>query len=78
MGGGRNWRISRREREVLHLISEGLSDKEIASKLQISYGTVRDYVDKINYKLGSKSRAHAVAIAIRCNVISPENPEKGN
>lgn len=61
--------VSPREREVLQLIANGLSDKEIARELGISYGTVRDYVDKIKLKLNVANRAQAVAISIRNNFI---------
>lgn len=57
--------LSPREREVLICIGEGMHDREIASHLSISPRTVQTHVVGILNKLGARSRAEAVAIAIR-------------
>lgn len=62
-------RLSPREKQILELIAAGLVDREIATELCIAYGTVRNHVDKVVLKLGATNRAHAVAIAIRSNII---------
>lgn len=62
-------RLSPREKQILELIAAGLVDKEIATELRIAYGTVRNHVDKVVLKLGATNRAHAVATAIRSNII---------
>lgn len=48
--------ISERELEIIHLIAEGLSNKEIASKLFLSEGTVRNYLSSILDKLDLRDR----------------------
>lgn len=48
--------ISERELEIIHLIAEGFSNKEIASKLFLSEGTVRNYLSSILDKLGLRDR----------------------
>jgi len=48
--------LSHREREIALLIAQGLSNKEIARKLRLSYGTVKIHVHRILRKLGAKSR----------------------
>ena len=61
--------FSRREREVLALVAEGLSDKQIAERLVLSRHTVHRHVANIRRKLGRGSRAAAVAEAARLGLI---------
>jgi ATP/maltotriose-dependent transcriptional regulator MalT len=53
--------LTPREVEVLTLISEGLANKEIARKLDISLHTVKFHIESIFRKLGVRARAEAVA-----------------
>lgn len=55
--------LSLREREVLHLIADGLSNTEIAERLKISEKTVRNHASNIFDKLGVWSRAQAIVFA---------------
>jgi DNA-binding CsgD family transcriptional regulator len=55
--------LSPREREVLALVSQGLRNRDIATRLFISEVTVKVHVRNILRKLGARSRAHAVSIA---------------
>jgi DNA-binding CsgD family transcriptional regulator len=57
--------LSRRETEVLRLLGEGLSNREIADRLFISPKTAEHHVSRIYGKLGLKSRAEAAAYAVR-------------
>ncbi|MEO8391813.1 MAG: LuxR C-terminal-related transcriptional regulator [Chloroflexota bacterium] len=52
--------ITRREREILQLLSEGLLDREIAARLFLSVGTVKWHVKNIYAKLGVERRTQAV------------------
>jgi DNA-binding NarL/FixJ family response regulator len=52
--------LSERERQVLRLLADGLSNKDIASKLSIAIKTVDKYLEKIYQKLEVTSRAEAV------------------
>jgi two-component system nitrate/nitrite response regulator NarL len=54
--------LTAREREVIALIDEGLSNKEIASRLYIELATVKNHVHHILDKLGVKRRAEAAAL----------------
>jgi DNA-binding NarL/FixJ family response regulator len=55
--------LSHREREIALLIAQGLSNKEIARELRLSYGTVKIHVHRILRKLGAKSRYSLIARA---------------
>jgi pimeloyl-ACP methyl ester carboxylesterase/DNA-binding CsgD family transcriptional regulator len=61
--------LSRREREVLTLVANGLSESEIAEQLTLSRHTVHRHVANIRHKLGRGSRAAAVAEATRLGLI---------
>lgn len=58
-------RLTKREREILFLVAEGLSNKSIAERLVLSVHTVRTHVQTILAKLGAHSRLEAIAIAKR-------------
>lgn len=62
LGAGAN-PLTEREREVLRLAAEGCSSNDIASKLHLSYGTVRNYMSEILSKLSAKNRIEAVSVA---------------
>lgn len=55
--------LSSREREILAACAEGLSTAELATRLWLSQGTVRNRVSEILGKLGVRNRAEAVQIA---------------
>jgi len=57
--------LSPRERDVLKLVARGLSNSEIAERIFLSEGTVRNYVSSILTKLGVTDRTQAAVIALR-------------
>lgn len=57
--------LSEREKEVLFLAGDGLTDKEIANRLQIGPKTVRTYWDRMRAKLNAASRTEVLAKALR-------------
>jgi len=61
--------LSRREREVLTLVAQGLNDREIAEQLVVSPHTVHRHVANIRGKLGRGSRSAAVAEAARLGLL---------
>ena len=68
--------LTEREREVLHLLVQGLSNKEIARDMQIVEDTVKIHVKHILAKLGVQSRTQAVLCAIRLGLVSTEQGKK--
>jgi DNA-binding NarL/FixJ family response regulator len=63
--------LSTREREVLHLIAEGLSAKEVAQKLEISTKTVEAHRTSLMRKLGVRKATELVRYALRHGLIEP-------
>lgn len=61
--------LTEREIDVLRLLAEGLSDREIAGKLSLSPRTVGGYVTKLLTKLNLDSRTAAAVYAIRHNLV---------
>jgi DNA-binding NarL/FixJ family response regulator len=62
--------LTERERDVLRLLAEGMSNKEIARTLQVVEDTVKTHVAHILAKLGVQSRTQAVLFASRLGMIS--------
>ena len=69
-GNGHGNVLSPREREILGLLSKGLSGEEAAKQLFLSSETVRTHVRNAMNKLGAATRVHAVALALQRGEIS--------
>lgn len=65
----RNPSLTRRELQVLKLIAEGLYNKEIAYKLEISEKTVKNHVSNIFKKIDVSDRTQAAVYAIKNNIV---------
>jgi len=62
--------LSQREREVLALVSEGLTAKEIANTLHIAPKTAGTHMRRIYEKLGVNKAVVAMRVAIRCGLVA--------
>ena len=67
--------LTRRESEILQLVANGLSNKEIANELTITEGTVKNHVHNALEKLHLTNRVQAAAYAVRQGLTSPESPQ---
>ncbi|MBI4268084.1 MAG: response regulator transcription factor [Chloroflexi bacterium] len=65
LGGQGYFGLSAREKEVLELLGEGLTNSEIAGRLFLSYTTVSSYVYRLVQKLHLKNREEAIAYSVR-------------
>lgn len=61
--------LTPRELEVLHMLAEGLSNKEIAARLVVSVNTARNHVQNLLTKLHAHSKLEAVATAVREGIV---------
>jgi DNA-binding NarL/FixJ family response regulator len=61
--------LTRREREVLRLLVEGRTNKEIGDKLVISESTARLHVSNILSKLGVSNRTEATRLALKHKIV---------
>ena len=61
--------LTDREREILSLLAQGLSNADIAHRLFLSEGTVRNYTSSLFAKLEVSDRTQAVIVALRCGLV---------
>ncbi|GAA4674769.1 response regulator transcription factor [Phytohabitans rumicis] len=61
--------LTQREREVLALVGQGLSNEEIATELTLSPATARTHVSRAMVKLGARDRAQLVVIAFQTGLV---------
>ncbi len=72
---GGPWHLSQRELEVLNLVAEGLSNREVAGRLFLSEETIRSHVKTTLRKMGKKHRLEAVLAALQAGLL--ENTQGG-
>jgi len=70
-------RLSGRERAVLALMAEGLSNTDIGDRLHLSTGTVKGHVSAVFERLQVDNRVQAALVAERAGLLRPPPPEDG-
>lgn len=71
--------LTSQELAVLALVAEGLTNRQIAVRLYLGEGTVRNYVSSVLAKIGAANRAEAAAFAVKNNigeVMTPQSDKK--
>ena len=68
--------LTERETDVLRLLAQGQSNKQIARSLSNTEQTIKSHVSRILSKLGVQSRTQATLYAIRTGLVSPGSTEK--
>jgi DNA-binding NarL/FixJ family response regulator len=68
-GAGIEPSLSEREIEILSLVAEGFTNKQIAAEIYLSADTVKCHLESAYRKLGVSDRAHAVAVALRRGLV---------
>jgi DNA-binding NarL/FixJ family response regulator len=63
--------MTRREVEILRLLGQGMSNKQVAYQLKISEKTVRNHISNFYAKLGVGDRSQAVLYAVRKGLVEP-------
>ena len=63
--------LTEREREVLALVAQGLSNEEIAERLVLSRATARTHVSRVLAKVGARDRTQLVVLAYESGVVRP-------
>jgi DNA-binding NarL/FixJ family response regulator len=63
--------LTDREREVVALVGEGLSNDEIAERLVVSAATAKTHVSRAMVKLGTRDRAQLVVFAYETGLVRP-------
>jgi DNA-binding NarL/FixJ family response regulator len=69
--------LTPREREVLELLAQGLSNAEIADALTLERTTVKTHVQRILTKLGARNRVEIVIVAYEWGLITPGHTTRG-
>jgi DNA-binding NarL/FixJ family response regulator len=60
--------LSRREKQIIELVTEGLANKEVAYRLRLAEGTIKEYLNRIYHKVGAGNRTELATRALQAQV----------
>lgn len=63
--------LSEREREIVDLVAEGMTNGEIAGALFLSENTIRKHIQRACRRTGTRGRCHLLAVTLRSELLSP-------
>lgn len=72
---GKKIHVTKRELQVLALMADGFENEEAARKLKVNVQTLRNHQYNVMKKLGAKTRAHAVTIAIQRGMLAADREQ---
>ena len=67
--------LSKREREIMDLLAQGMTGEDVAAHLVLSSETVKTHIRNAMSKLEANTRVHAIAIALREGYSPPRDSE---
>ena len=63
--------LTERQHELLAMVAEGLTNRQIAAELNISESTVKNHLHQVFSKLGVTSRSQAISVGVRLGIVRP-------
>jgi DNA-binding CsgD family transcriptional regulator len=69
-------KLTRRTQDVLQLLAEGLTDKEIAASLGLSKYTVSNHINTLKIRLGARTRAQSISRAVTLGLVKMKKREE--
>ncbi len=63
--------LTGRQAQLMHLVAEGLTNRQIAAALGISESTVKNHLHQVFARLGVTSRSQAIAVSVRLGIVRP-------
>jgi len=61
--------LTKRERQVAELVATGMSTKQVAATLNISFHTARHHTERVFAKLGLRTRVEVAVLVVRCQAM---------
>ena len=63
--------LTTREQQILELVAQGLSAKEVAQEIEIAPRTVERHIDNVRLKTRARNRTHMVTLALEAGILIP-------
>lgn len=63
--------LTAREQQILELVAQGLSAKEVAQEIEIAPRTVERHIENVRLKTRARNRTHMVTLALEAGILIP-------